>query len=84
MGWPCDCGARLKRLSFRAWRGSGGPSANTSRGLWELCENSQLKCEELNIKFLHNSTTLIYLGLIGSSIVSKDAIIYRSVALDAR
>lgn len=58
-----------------------GPSVNTSRGLWELCENSQLKCEELNIKCLHNSTTFIYFGLIGSYIVSKEVIIYRSVAL---
>lgn len=73
--------AVVPRLAGSSLAVSGGPSVNTSRGLWERCENSQLKCEELNIKFLHNSTTLIYFGLIGSYIVSKGVIIYRSVAL---
>lgn len=75
---PCSYRARLKRLPFCARRRvppavSCGPSLNTSPGLWELCENSQLKCEKLYLKFLHNKTTFIYFWINWIPLIKEPA-----------
>lgn len=78
---PRNYRARLKRLPFCARRQLPsavlcGPSLNTSSGLWELCENSQLKCEKLYLKFLHNNTTFIF-ELIGSHLLRSQQRSYK-------
>lgn len=36
------------------------PTAKMSWGLWELCENSQLKCEDVYLKFLQEQNSTFY------------------------